>query len=217
MLKFYYNSRSPMARRVWLGLLEKGIEFEPILMRLNGDQMQSEYLGLNPFHHVPVIVDGDFRVIESLAILDYLEAKYPIPALSPKEPQALATVKIVQMVSSNELLPKLITLLFENEDSPKYVHAKQHIDIVLKFWSEILGDNLYFGGDSISLADIIAGTDISMLKNIDIGLSNYPRVNNWLQRLMQREVWQKTELTEEELKQFKRVFMILNRRKNREK
>ncbi len=217
MLKFYYNSRSPMARRVWRGLLEKGIEFEPILMKLNGDQMQSEYLELNPFNHVPVIVDGDFRVIESLAILDYLEVKYPTPALLPKEPQALATVRMVQMVSSNELLPKVITLLFESENSPKYLQAKQHIDIILKFWSEILGENLYFGGDSLSLADIIAGTDISMLKSIDIGLSNYPRVNNWLQHLMQRQVWQKTELTEAELEQFKRVFMILNRRKNRGK
>lgn len=206
-----------MARRVWRGLLEKGIEFEPILMKLNGDQIESEYLELNPFHHVPVIVDGDFRVIESLAILDYLEAKYPTPALLPKEPQALATVKMVQMVSSNELLPKVITLLFEKEDSPKYLQAKQHIDIILKFWSQTLGEKLYFGGDNLSLADIIAGTDISMLNSIDIGLSNYPRVNDWLQRLMQREVWQKTELTAAELEQFKRVFMILNNRKNRDK
>jgi glutathione S-transferase len=215
MLKFYYNSRSPMARRVWRGLLEKGIEFEPILMKLNGDQMQPEYVELNPFHHVPMIVDGDFRLIESLAILDYLETKYPIPALLPKELQALATVKMVQMVSSNELLPKIITLLFESENSPKYLQAKKHIDTILKFWEDILGDKSYFGGDNFSLADIVAGTDISMLKGIDIGLSNYPAVNNWLQRLEQREVWQKTELSLEELEQFKRVFRILNYRKNK--
>jgi glutathione S-transferase len=86
-----------MARRVWHTLLEKKIEFEPIVMKLNGDQMQSEYVELNPFHHVPMIIDGNFRLIESLAILDYLEAKYPIPALLPKETQALATVKMVQM------------------------------------------------------------------------------------------------------------------------
>ena len=98
MLQFYYNPRSPMARRVWRGLLEKDIPFEPILMKLNGDQFQPDYLQIHPFHHVPAIVDDGFRMIESIAILEYLETKYPTPTLLPKGTQALATVKMVQMV-----------------------------------------------------------------------------------------------------------------------
>lgn len=131
MLKFYYNPRSPMARRVWRTLLEKEISFEPILLSLNGDQLQPEYLNLNPFHHIPVIVDDGLRVIESLAILDYLETKYPTPALLPKEAEALATVRMVQMVATHELLPKMISLISETEDSPKCLQAKEHIDKVL--------------------------------------------------------------------------------------
>jgi glutathione S-transferase len=215
VLKFYYNFRSPMARRVWRYLLEKGIDFEPIVMNLNGDQMQTEYLAMNPFHHVPVIVDDGFRVLESLAILDYLETKYPEPALLPKDARTLATVRMAQMVSTNELLPKVIALIFEDEDSPKLAKAKQHLDTGLTFLDETLGDNLYFGGEKISVADIVVGTDLSLLPKLGLNFDNYPKINAWFERLMQREVWRKTELTMEEYEQFKRVLKILIKRQSR--
>jgi glutathione S-transferase len=212
MLKFYYNTRSPMARRVWRGLLEKNIPFEPILMKLNGDQLQPEYLEMNPFHHVPVIIDGDFRLIESLAILDYLEAKYPTPALLPKDVQALATVRMVQMVSSNELLPKVISLIFESENSPKFLEAKQHLDTVLNFLASTLGNNFYFGGEQLTLADIVVGTDLSLLPKLGVSFSNYHKLHEWFERLMQRDVWRKTELSAEEFEQFRRVLIRLRRK-----
>jgi glutathione S-transferase len=216
MLKFYYNKRSPMARRVWRGLLEKQIEFEPIVVNLNGDQMAPEYLELNPFHHVPVIVDDGFRVIESLAILDYLEAKYPAPALIPNEPQQRAKVKMVQLVSSNELLPKAISFIFKEPDSPIYIQAKQHIHTVFQFLTTTLGENVYFGGKTLSLADIVAGTDIYLLAKSGFNLSEYPKLNDWYERLMQREAWVHTELSTEEFEQFKRVFLVIQTRKIRQ-
>lgn len=92
-------------------LLEKDIPFELVLLELDGDQFQPEFLALNPFHHVPVLVDDGFRVIETLAILDYLEAKYPTPKLLPTEAQALATVRMVEMVVVNELIPAMSPLV----------------------------------------------------------------------------------------------------------
>lgn len=49
MLKFYYSRLSINARRVWVTLLEKKLEFESILLKLNGDQFQPSFLELNPF------------------------------------------------------------------------------------------------------------------------------------------------------------------------
>ncbi|KOP27275.1 glutathione transferase [Hapalosiphon sp. MRB220] len=212
MLKFYYNPRSPMARRVWRTLLEKEIAFEPILMKLDGDQLQPDYLELNPFHHIPVIVDDNFRVLESLAILDYLETKYPQPKLLPQNPKALATVRMVQMVSTNELLPKMVSLLFEKEDSPKFIQAKQHLDTVFRFLMTTLGNHSFFGGEQLTLADIVVGTDISLFPKLGMNLDNYPNLNDWFERLMQRPAWQKTELSQEEFEQFKRVLVKLRRR-----
>ena len=215
MLKFYYNPRSPMARRVWRGLLEKDIPFEAILMNLNGDQFQPDYLEIHPFHHVPAIVDDGFRMIESIAILEYLETKYPTPPLLPKETYALATVRMVQMVSTNEFVPKVLPLILENQDSPKYIEAKQQVDKILEFFAENLKDNSYFGGENLSLADIIVGTDISFLPHLGIDLSKYSNLNNWFERLMQRPSWHKTELSAEEFEQFRRVLIKMRQRKQK--
>lgn len=214
MLKFYYNPRSPMARRVWRGLLEKDIPFEGIVMNLNGDQFQPDYLQIHPFHHVPAIVDDGFRMIESIAILEYLETKYPTPPLLPKDTQALATVRMVQMVSTNELIPKIIPLILESQDSPKFIQAKEHVEQVLDFFAENLKDNSYFGGENLSLADIIVGTDISLLPYLGVDFK-YPNLNSWFERLMQRPSWKTTEMSAEEYQQFKRVLIRMIQRKKK--
>ncbi|MEL7243532.1 MAG: glutathione S-transferase family protein [Cyanobacteria bacterium J06573_2] len=215
MLKFYYNPRSPMARRVWRGLLEKDIPFEGIVMNLNGDQFQPNYLEIHPFHHVPAIVDDGFRMIESIAILEYLETKYPSPALLPEDTQTLATVRMLQMVSTNELVPKVYPLIMENQDSPKFIQAKEHVEKVLNFFADNLKDNDYFGGDNLSLADIIVGTDISFLPHLGIEFTKYPNLQNWFEKLMQRPSWKTTEMSPEEYQQFRRVLVRMIQQKTK--
>jgi glutathione S-transferase len=215
MLKFYYNPISPIARRVWIALLEKNIPFESVLVNLNGDQFQPEFLAINPFHHIPAIVDDGFRVIESLAILDYLESQYPTPKLLPADPKTLATVRMIQMVSINELAPQVIALITENENSPKLAKAKQQIARVLGFFSQVLGESSYFGGDQFTLADIVAGNSVILLSKLGINLSNFPNIKNWCQRLMQREAWQKVQPNDEQVKTFKqraKALLILRQR-----
>jgi len=216
MLTFYYNPLSPNARRVWLTLLEKGIQFEPVLLNLNGDQLQPEYQEINPFHHIPVIVDDAFRVVESLAILDYLETKYPTPAMLPTEAKALATVRMVQMVTANELFPQVISLVYESEDSPKFAKAKQHINKVLQFFTEARGDSPFFGSKQLTLGDIVAGAAVSFLPKLGINFSDYPKLEPWYERLMEREAWRKIELSAEDFEQFKRRVKVLVKLRRRE-
>ncbi|MDJ0673780.1 MAG: glutathione S-transferase family protein [Calothrix sp. MO_167.B42] len=213
MLTFYYNPLSPNARRVWLTLLEKGIDFEPVMMKLDGDQMQPEFLQVNPFNHIPAIVDDGLRVIESLAIMDYLEAKYPQPELLPKEPGALAKVRMAQMLTANELFPQVIPLIAAKKESPQVIQAKQHIDKVLKFFSELLGDSAYVGGDRLTLGDIVAGNAVNLLTYLEMNLSNYAQVKNWCDRLMEREAWQKTVMSTENFELFRRRVRVLVRQR----
>ncbi len=216
MLKFYYNPLSPNARRVWLTLLEKEIPFEGVLMKLDGDQFQLEFVATNPFHHIPVVVDDGFRVVESLAIMDYLETKYPTPAMLPSEPQALATVRMVQLITGNELFPQIITLISESEDSPQAARAKQHIDKVLQFLTQVLGDRSFFGSQQLTLADIVAGIGVLSLPNLGISLNNYTKLYEWCERLMERPAWQKTKLSAEEFEVFKgRVRALVRLRRNK--
>jgi glutathione S-transferase len=218
MLKFYYTRLSINARRVWVTLLEKKLEFEPIVMKLNGDQFQPEFLKINPFHHIPVLIDDGFTVIESLAILDYLEAKYPNPSFLPTEAKALAKVRMIELVTVNELPPASIILMrqmleLEVEDK-KIEQAKQTMTTGLKFFEDNLADNApYFLGEQITYADIVAGTAVSSMPLLGISLDAYPKVKSWCDRLQQQESWQQTQPTAEEIEASKAIMKaILQRR-----
>lgn len=196
MLKFYYAPLSTNARRVWVALLEKQIPFEPILLKLDGDQFQPEFTAINPLQRIPVVVDDGLRVVESLAILDYLEAKYPSPSLMPKDAQAIATVRMVEMLAINELQPATIPLmrqLVELDVEPtKLEIAKQRITTVLALYESLLGNSPYFAGEEFTLAEVVGGTIVPSLPLFGISFDSYPKLKAWSERLEQRESWQKT-------------------------
>lgn len=210
MLKLYYARPSLFARPVWLALLEKQLDFELIPVDIpNNQQFEPEFLALNPFAHVPVLVDDDFRVIESLAILDYLEAKYPTPALLPAEPRSLATVRMVQMVTVNELLPAIAKLIIYSADSPDLDYARVQARTSLRFLEAELGQRPYFAGQQLSLADIIAGSLVHRLPDLDIPLTDYPGLQQWSARLLARPSWQAIQLSPEEWRRFKRHLRVM--------
>lgn len=188
MLTFYYHPLSPFARRVWIALLEKGLAFEPVVVNLNGDQFQPEFLALNPFHHVPVLVDGSLRILESLAILDYLEAQYPTPSLVPQSPEAIAKMRMVQMVATNELMSQLPPWVL----NPEPTQITEELQRILIFLSEQLGDAPFFGGDGISLADITVGTVLPLLHRLGLDFNDYPAIATWYHQITARPAWDET-------------------------
>ncbi len=56
MLTLYHSTISPNSRRVWITLLEKGLEFELVEIKLDGEQFKPEFLAISPFHHIPALV-----------------------------------------------------------------------------------------------------------------------------------------------------------------
>ena len=181
VLKLYHNPLSTNSRRVWIALLEKDIPSELVSMKLNGDQFEPDFLAISPFHHVPVLADGDFHLIETLAILDYLEAKYPAPALLPEDAKARAIVRMVQMVTVNELTPAMSPLVrqtFGGEaDAQQLEKAQQQVATVLGFFEGWLGENSFFGnGDRITLADVVAGVSVPWLPELGVSLDEYPKL-----------------------------------------
>ncbi|MEM8829923.1 MAG: glutathione S-transferase family protein [Cyanobacteria bacterium P01_G01_bin.19] len=210
MLEFYYHPLSPLSRRVWIALLEKEIPFTPIIISLkDGEQFKPEFLQLNPFHHVPVIVDDGLRVIESLAILDYLECKYPEHALLPQDAPQLAKVRMAQMVANNELSSLVIPLIGETENSPKLLQAKRKIKRILKFLGELLADENYFGGDLLSLGDIVAGNAIILVSRLGFDVGQIKKIDRWCDRLMARAAWQQTQPNTEQVEIFKQTVQKL--------
>ena len=151
MLKLYYARPSLYARPVWLALLEKQLPFELIPVNLGGEQFEPDYMALNPFSHVPVLVDGGFRVIESQAILDYLEAQYPHPPLLPTDAKTLANVRMAQLIALNELLPAIAKLIIHDPQSPDSAYARLRAINAMNFLENLLGDRTFLAGSSSPL------------------------------------------------------------------
>jgi glutathione S-transferase len=218
MIKLYHIPLSFNSRRVWVALLEKQLEFEAIEMKLDGDQFAPDFLALNPFHHIPVLVDNGFRVLESLAILDYLDAKYHHNSLLPTNPESLAIVKMVNMVTVNELVPamnplsaKALGMREVGEEEVK--KSREKINLTLTFFQDLLGDKPYFGGENISVAECVFGTVASLFPLIQVSLDNYPSLNSWLTNLSQRESFMQTAPTQEMIDAFRAKMKAAMQRK----
>ena len=86
MLKLYSFSQSSASYRVRIALALKGLEYEVLGVNLIENAHQSEeYKKLNPQGRVPYLIDGENGLAQSLAIIEYLEEKYPNPSLFPKD------------------------------------------------------------------------------------------------------------------------------------
>jgi len=77
-----YMSGSPYAWRAWLALAHKGADFTLRTMSFDaGDFSSEEFLKLTPRKRVPVLIDDDFALYESAAIVEYVEERWPQPSL----------------------------------------------------------------------------------------------------------------------------------------
>ena len=95
-LKLYGYWRSSAAYRVRIALNLKGLAFENLpvhLVKDGGQQHSADYRALNPQGLVPLLVDGDERIGQSLAIFEYLEEIFPLPPLLPDDPADRARVR----------------------------------------------------------------------------------------------------------------------------
>lgn len=161
-MKLYYHPFSGYSRRVRMQLIEKGIKVEEQLVDLTARGQKSEaYLALNPYGRVPTLVDGDFVLYESSAIMDYLEQLYPTPSLLPTTPQGRAHVSMHVKLCDLELGSQARALLFPRRFFPreKWDLAAQsaactEVDKHLALVGRALGDREWLVGDALSLADL---------------------------------------------------------------
>ncbi len=107
-MKLYTYWRSSSAYRVRIALNLKNLDYESVpvhLVRDGGQQKSAEYLKINPQGLVPVLVDGDIVLRQSLAIIEYLDEKYPRPPLLPGSASGRARVRGLAYLIADEMQP----------------------------------------------------------------------------------------------------------------
>ena len=105
-MKLYTYYRSQASFRVRIALNLKGLQREDVYLHLErGDQFADEYRAVNPQMVVPTLVDGDTKLFQSLAILEYLDEQYPNPPLLPSDPRARAWVRGLALINAADSHP----------------------------------------------------------------------------------------------------------------
>src|SRR5580692_311181 len=108
-MKLYTYFRSQASYRVRIALNLKGLAREDEFLHLEkGDQFRAEYKAINPQMVVPTLLDGDVKLFQSLAILEYLDEKYPTPRLLPLDLEGRAWVRGFALINIADSHPLIV-------------------------------------------------------------------------------------------------------------
>lgn len=185
-MKLYYHPLSGHSHRARLFLSLLGVEHELIEVDLMTAQNRSpEYLKLNRFGQVPVLVDGEKKIADSNAILVYLSRKLGKTDWLPEDPEPAATIQRWLSVAAGEIAygpaaARLITV-FGARLNPEEVIARAHG--VLKVIDAELEGRKFIAMDNPTIADVALYSYIARAPEGNVDLSDYPNVNAWLRRI----------------------------------
>jgi maleylacetoacetate isomerase len=162
-LKLYSFWRSSCSYRVRIALAYKGLAYEYVpvhLTRDGGEQHQPAFRALNPQGYVPFLVDGDFGLSQSLAILDYLEQRFPDPALEPRDAQARARMWAFCLAIAADIQPlqntgpvTYLTQTLAHTEEQKAAWIRHWIARGLAALEAGAGAGPYVMGAAVTLAD----------------------------------------------------------------
>jgi maleylacetoacetate isomerase len=196
MIKLYSFWRSSASYRVRIALNLKGLQYEYLAVNLTrdgGEQHGPVYRALNPQGRVPLLIDGDFRVAQSMAILDYLESLQPEPALCPRDAQLrarvlsfchaiVADIQPLQNTGPNQYLGQQ----FGADDAKKAAWNRHWIQRgleVLEAERAGLPETAYVFGDAPTWADCVLVPQVYNADRWKCDVSRFPLLYRLAQRL----------------------------------
>lgn len=169
-ITIYWGSGSPYAWRVLLALELKRIPYDSKRLGFSEQELKSEeFLAINPRGQVPAIRDGAFTLYESLAILCYLDEKYPEPSLFARNAAERGVIWRVIMECVYHLEPQMTHFagtIFSGQLAEKFDEANQSrkaVEQELKLFDQILSRQHFLAGNALTAADIAIYPVIQLL------------------------------------------------------
>ncbi|MCC6214650.1 MAG: glutathione S-transferase family protein [Polyangiaceae bacterium] len=202
-MKLYQNPRSSNARKVVMTAQILGVPLELQTIDLaKGEQMKPEFLAINPMHAVPVLVDGDFALPESHAIMIHLCERTPGQELLPTEARARATVLRWMFWCSNHFSPPIGGLMFERvlkglrggggADEAQVARHERALRPLAELLDAELARRAYVAGDSLTLADLAIAAPLMYAAPAQLPLDGLPHLAAWRERVEALPAWQET-------------------------
>lgn len=188
-MKLYTYWRSTAAYRVRIALNLKQIdaEYESVhLVKEGGEQHSAEYTALNPQELVPTLVDGEYALNQSMAIIEYLDEKHPEPALLPKDAVTRALVRALAQAIACDIHPlnNLRVLQYLEYQCGMEKERRKHwythwimegFQAVEAMLGESHNTDFCFG-DTPTLADLCLIPQVYNANRFEINLGSFPTI-----------------------------------------
>jgi glutathione S-transferase len=202
-MKLYMNPLSPNVRRVTLTAAVLGVQLEEKKLDFaKGEHKNPEYLALNPNGAVPTLVDGDFVLTESRAIMQYLASKKPESGLLPRDEAARADVTRWQFWDASHFSPHVASLAFErllkgmmglgDPDSRKIEEALGNFRRFAGVLSKRLEGRQFVVGAALTIADLTLASSLMYARQAEVPLAEFPAIQAWFARMTELDGWKKT-------------------------
>ena len=200
-LMIYGSTISPFVRKVRVVLAEKGLEYK--IDPINPFAPPPEFLAISPLKRIPAFRDTDLpepnHLSDSSVICDYLENKFPTPALYPGDPyqraralwyEEYADSILAQTVGSGLFFERVVKRIMKGQpdESVCQVTLTQKLPPLFDYLEKEIGDKQFFAGGAFSIADIAVATMIVNFEHAGeaIDAARWPKLAAFVKRVHER-------------------------------
>jgi glutathione S-transferase len=193
----YGSSLSPFVRKVLAYAAEKGIELDVVPL---GPEPNPDFRAVSPFRKMPALVDGDYSLADSSAIVHYLEALHPEPVMIPADPKLRGRTIWFDEFADTILFACGAKMFFNRIVAPRFFKRpgdedaaataeRDELPPILDYLETVVPDgDGYLVGDRLTLADIAVASPFANLTHLDIELdpARHGRTRAYVERILAR-------------------------------